>query len=85
MLISAGILLLTLPITFFFFNQHIVDKKYYFSEGGTNKMSQKVQRNKTQRLCNKPLKAQNKRRTLNFVISEAQRNFRNKLFDSIEA
>ena len=33
----------------------------------------------------KPLKAQNKRRTLNIIFSEPQRNFRNKLFDSVEA
>ena len=31
-----------------------------------------------------PLKAQHKTRNLIFLISEAQRNFRNKLFDSVE-
>ena len=47
---------------------------------GTNKVLQNAQRNKTQRLF-KPLKAQNKRRTLNIIFSEAQPNFRHKLFD----
>ena len=51
---------------------------------GTNKIVQKVQRNKTQQLF-KPLKAQSKRRTLNFIFLEAQRNFCKKLFDSIES
>ena len=50
---------------------------------GTNIVLQNTQRNKTQRLF-KPLKAQNKRRTLNIIFSEQQRNFRNKLFDSVE-
>ena len=58
--------------------------KFYFPEAGTNKVLQNAQRNKTQRLF-KPLKAQNKRRTLNIIFSEAQRNFRNKLLDSVEA
>ena len=31
-----------------------------------------------------PVKAQHKTRHLIFLISEAQRNFRNKLFDSVE-
>ena len=67
----------------FLFNKHTVDKKIYFPEVGTNKVLQNAQRNKTQPLF-KPLKAQNKRRTLN-IFSKAQRNFRIKLFDSVEA
>ena len=68
----------------FLFNKHTVDKKIYFPEVGTNKVLQNAQRNKTQRLF-KPLKAQNKMRTLNIIFSKAQRNFRIKLFDSVEA
>ena len=33
----------------------------------------------------KPLKVQNERRPVNFMSSEAQRNFRKKHFDSVEA
>ena len=32
-----------------------------------------------------PIKAHRKMRNLTFLISEAQRNFRNQLFDSVEA
>ena len=49
---------------------------------GTNNIS-KAQRNKAQQSFQP--KAQRKMRDLIFLISEAQRNFRNELFDSVEA
>ena len=60
-----------------------MDKKIYFLEAGAHEVLQNARRNKTRLF--KPLKAQNKRRTLNIIFAEAQRNFRNKLFDSVEA
>ena len=50
----------------------------------TNNIIPKAQRNQAQPSF-QPLKAQGKMRDLIFLFSEAQRNFRNKLFDSVEA
>ena len=50
---------------------------------GTNDIISKAQRKKAQRSL-QPIKAQRKMRDLIFLISEAQRNFRNELFDSVE-
>ena len=54
------------------------------AEVGTNNIIPKVQRNKAQQFF-QPVKAQRKMRNLIFLISEALRNFRNELFDSVEA
>ena len=51
---------------------------------GTNDIISKAQLKKAQRSL-QPIKAQRKMRDLIFLISEAQRNFRNELFDSVEA
>ena len=53
-------------------------------EVGTNNIISKAQRNKAQRSF-QPVKVQRKMRSLIFLISEAQCNFRNELFDSVEA
>ena len=50
---------------------------------GTNNNISKAQRNKAQRSF-QPVKAQRKMRNLIFLLSEAQCNFRNELFDSVE-
>ena len=55
-----------------------------FSEVGTNNIILKTQRSKAQRSF-QPVKAQRKLCKLIFLISKAQRNFRNELFDSVEA
>ena len=55
----------------------------FLPEVRTNNIS-KAQRNKAKRSF-QPVKTQCKMRNLIFLISEAQRNFRNELFDSIEA
>ena len=78
MLDSVWTLLSTLPKMFFFSIKILQIKQFCFPEVGTNKVFENALRKKTQRLF-KPLKAQNKRRTLN-IFSEAQRNFRNKLY-----
>ena len=51
---------------------------------GTNNIISKVQRNKAQQSF-QPVKVQRKMRNFIFLISEAQCNFRNELFDSVEA
>ena len=51
---------------------------------GTNNIISKAHSNKAQRSF-QPVEAQRKMRYLIFLISEAQRNFRNELFDSVEA
>ena len=53
-------------------------------EVGTNNIISKTQRNKAQRSF-QPVKAQRILRNLFFLISEAQHNFRNELFDSVDA
>ena len=53
-------------------------------EVGTNNTISKAQRNKALR-SSQPVKAQRKIRNLIFLISEAQCNFCNGLFDSVEA
>ena len=50
---------------------------------GTNNILSKAQRNKAKRPF-QPVKAQRKMRNLIVLTSEAQRNFRNELFDSVE-
>ena len=50
---------------------------------GTNNIISKAQRNKAQRSF-QPVQALRKIRNLIFLISEAQRNFRNELIDSVE-
>ena len=49
----------------------------------TNNIISKTQRNKAQRSF-QPVKAQRKMHNLIFLLSEAQRNFRNELFSSVE-
>ena len=49
----------------------------------TNSIVLKAQRNKAQRSF-QPVQAQRKMRILIFLISEAQRNFCNEVFDSVE-
>ena len=51
---------------------------------GTNNIMSKAQCNKAQRSV-QPVKAQRQMRNLIFLISEVQRNFRNELFNSVEA
>ena len=51
---------------------------------GTSNIISKAQRNKAQRSF-QPVKEQRKLRNLFFLISEAQRNFRNELLDSVDA
>ena len=51
---------------------------------GTNNIISKAQRNKAQRFF-QPVKEQRKMRNLIFLLSEAQHNFCNELFDSVEA
>ena len=51
---------------------------------GTNNIMSKAQRNKVQRPF-QPVKAHRQMWYLIFLISEAQRHFRNELFDSVEA
>ena len=53
-------------------------------EVGTNNNISKAHRNKAQRSF-QPVKAQHKMNNLIFLIFKAQSNFRNKLFDSVEA
>ena len=53
-------------------------------EVGTNNNISKAHRNETQRSF-QPVKAYRKMRNLIFLISEAQRSFRNELFDSVKA
>ena len=48
------------------------------TEVGTNNVTSKTQRKKAQRSF-QPVKAQRKMRYLIFLVSEAQRNFRNEL------
>ena len=57
---------------------------HYFAEVGTIIVISKAQRNKAKQSF-QPIKALYKMRNLIFVISETQRNFRSKLFDSVEA
>ena len=54
-----------------------------FTEVGTNNIISKAQRNKAKPSF-QPVKAQRQMRHLIFLISEAQLNFRNELFDSVE-
>ena len=56
----------------------------YYTEVGTNNIISQAQRNKAQRSF-QPVKAQLKMRNLIFLVFEVQRNFRNELFDSVEA
>ena len=51
---------------------------------GPNNIISKALRNKAQRSF-QPVKAQRKMPNLIFLLPEAQRNFRNELFDSVEA
>ena len=58
--------------------------EHILAEVNTNNIISKAQRSKAQRSV-QPIKAQRKIRNLILLISEAQRNFRNKLFDSVKA
>ena len=66
----------------FFFNKHTINKKNSIFQKRAP-ILQKSQHSKEQRLF-QTLKAQSKRLTLNFIFSEEQRNFRNKLFKSVD-
>ena len=52
--------------------------------GGTNNIISKALRNQAQQSFSQ-VKPQRKMRSLIFLLSEAQRNFRNELFDLVEA
>ena len=54
------------------------------TEMATNNIISKVQRSKAQRSV-QPVKALRKMHFLVFLISEAQRNYRNELFDLVKA